>query len=97
MSRKIEPAILYATCGPRLKIGDKVLSVMGENDEGGQPVRKRETGPNAIGTVTGIQGPFDGQGYSYSTTFRPSGVWVFLDDSDFDKDPAAYILKPEGA
>ncbi len=79
---------------PRLAIGDQVISHRGEWDEGDQPLRRRETGPNATGIVGRIDGPHGAQGYIYSVTFDPSGVWVFLDDRDFDADPTAYTLLP---
>lgn len=81
--------------GPVLAVGETILSRRGEEDSD-ENDEIRKTGPNAIGMVERIAGPYPHQGYVYHTAFAPSGVCVALDDADLEKDARAdYVIRPD--
>jgi hypothetical protein len=72
--------------------GTWILSVAGEQDSDDESDEQRRTGPNAIGRITDDGRFYEGQGWSYSVVFEPSGVWVFIDQADGLDDPTKFRL-----
>lgn len=71
-------------------LGARLLSRRGETDcdEHDQP---RSTGPNAVGVVEHVDWYGLFQGYNYGVVFHDhGGVWVNIDESDFDRFPDDY-------
>jgi hypothetical protein len=79
-----------------LTVGTRVLSIEGETSDTDHG--ERHTGPNAIGTITGIDDTVE---HGICLAFEPSGVSVRLscaelaDDLKYEIDPETYYLSRE--